>query len=394
MSIEVQEGKEGRIIGMDAHPYMFTVATLAGRHPFTAQVIDVKDRLPIEQLDRWLEAAVRPGDVIVLEASGNSFALADRITTKGYPAIVLESASVGKIGKSYCATDKLDAIKIARVYLTGLAHTVWKPDSKTLARRELFFAYRNSVKDTTRCRNRIWSLFNQNAMKRPRKLRYSDPVTTATVLALRSWTPLQQELISDLFTAFRQAEQRRQRLNALIAEEVASDPALLKMVRLMGIRHIVAFALAAFVGQIARFPNPKCLVAYFGLNPRVCISGIGGGTGSLTHSGRSDVRALLIQAAQSILRYGSDQQHRWAVALKMRKGTNIAVAALARKLTVACWYLMMGLFTPLTDVSTQLEIKLHKIACDIGSTRLKARGYTTVVEFKHELLQNILRVSG
>ncbi|MEK7996316.1 MAG: IS110 family transposase [Planctomycetota bacterium] len=394
MSTEEQEAKSGRIIGMDAHPYMFTVATLEGRNPSTAQVVDVKDRLPIEQLDRWLDHAVHPGDVIVMEASGNSFALVDRITAKGHQAVVLESAAVGKIGKSYCATDKLDAIKVARVYITGLAHVVWKPDAKTMGRRELFFAYRNSVKDTTRCRNRIWAFFNQNGMKRPRKLRYSDPATEARVLALRPWTPLQKELINDLLTAFRQAEERRKRFNALIAEEVTSDPALLKLVRLMGVRHIVAFAMAAFIGQIARFPSPKCLVAYFGLNPCVSISGIGGGTGSLTHTGRSDVRALLIQAAQSILRYGTDRQHKWAVALKMRKGTNIAVAALARKLTVACWYLMRGLFSALTDVPKQLKIKLHKIACEIGSARIKARGYATVMEFEHELLETFSQVSG
>jgi hypothetical protein len=37
----------------------------------------------------------------------------------------------------------------------------------------------------------------------------------------------------------------------------------------------------------------------------------------------------LIQASQSILRYGKGPAHRWAVALKMRKGIQIAVTALA-----------------------------------------------------------------
>jgi transposase len=394
MSTEEQAAKSGRIIGMDAHPYLFTVATLEGRDPSTAHIVDVKDRLPIEQLDRWLDRAVRPGDVIVMEASGNSFALADRIAAKGHQAVVLESASVGRVGKSYCATDKLDAIKIARVYLTGLAHIVWRPDAKTQGRRELFFAYRNSVKDTTRCRNRIWGFFNQMGIKRPRKLRYSDPATEAVIGALRPWTPWQKELINELLSAFRQAEERRKRLNALIAEDVTSDPELLKLVRLMGIRHIVAFALGAFIGSIVRFPTPKALVAYFGLNPRVKRSGISGGTGPLAHTGRSDVRALLIQAAQSILRYGQDRQHKWAVALKMRKGVNIAVAALARKLTVACWYLMRGLFSSLTDVPKQVEVKLHKIACEIGYARIKTRGYKTLRAFEDELLQTFRRITA
>lgn len=394
MSIERQEGRGGRIIGMDSHPAMFSVATLEGRDPATAKVVVVKDRLPIERLERWLEVDVSPDDVIALEASGNSFALVDRIAAKGRKAVVLESAAVGKVGKAYCSTDKLCAIKIARVYLTGLAHIVWKPDAKTAGRRDLFFAYRNSVKDTTRCRNRIWGFFNQHGMRHPRGLRYSLIETEARVLSLRVWTPLENEIIKDMLTAFRQADERRNRLAVMIAEDVTSDPALLKLVRLMGVRHIIAFALAAFVGDIARFPNPKCLVAYFGLNPSVKTSGQSGGNGRLAHTGRSDVRTLLIQAAHSILRYGKDHQHKWAVALKMRRGKNIAVAALARKLTVACWYLMSGHFTDLIEVPGQLQTKLHKIACDIGSARLKARGYKSVLDFEYELQQLLLQTTG
>jgi transposase len=379
---------------MDAHPTMFSVATLEGRDPATARVVAVKDRLPIEHLERWLEKDVHPGDVIALEASGNSFALVDRIAAKGRQAVVLESASVGMVGKAYCSTDKLCAIKIAKVYMTGLAHVVWKPDAKTMARRDLFFAYRNSVKDTTRCRNRIWGFFNQRGMRRPQGLRYALPETEEQVLGLRKWTPFEQMLIRDMLTAFRQANERRSRLEALIAEEVTSDPSLLKLVRLMGVRHIVAFAMSAFVGHIARFPNPKCLVAYFGLNPVVRTSGEGGGTGRLAHTGRSDVRTLLIQAAHSILRYGKDRQHTWAVALKMRKGKTVAVAALARKLVVACWYLMRGLFTELTDIPGQLKLKLHKIACEIGLARIKVCGYKSVLAFEHELQKRILAEAG
>lgn len=162
----------------------------------------------------------------------------------------------------------------------------------------------------------------------------------------------------------------------------------------MGIRHIVALALGAFIGDISRFHNPKAMVSYFGLNPRVRTSGQGGGNGSLSLSGRSDVRSLLIQSAHSILRYGKDHQHKWAVALKMRKGKNIAVAALARKLTVACWYLMRGFFTELTEISAQLATKIHKIACDIGATRLKDRGYKSMVVFENEIHKKLLQTSG
>jgi hypothetical protein len=65
--------------------------------------------------------------------------------------------------------------------------------------------------------------------------------------------------------------------------------------RLLGVRHIVAFAVAAVVGDIARFANPKKLVAYLGLTPSVEDSGETiRGRGQLVSFGRSDLRALLV----------------------------------------------------------------------------------------------------
>jgi len=379
-----------RVIGLDAHPYLFSAAALAGPDALQAQVIWHVDRADLRQLERILKRHAQPGDTVVLEASGNSFALAERLYAIGLKAIVLESQAVGRVGKTYCATDRTDAVKIARVYLSGLAHEVWVPNETAAERRELFFAYRNAVCDSVRERNRIWAFLNQQGQRRPRGLRLSTPPALKDLLALRSWTPTQQWLLTELVEAFRSAEARRKRLRARIAEEVTRDPAVFQLVRLLGIRDLVAFALAAFIGPIERFENPKKLVAYFGLNPSVQRSGIGGGTGPLVGNGRGDVRSLLIQAAQSILRYGQGDTHRWAVALKMRKGTPIAVTALARKLTVSVWYLLQGFFTPLTEITPHIRIKVHKIAVSIGKTRLKALGYPRLSAFEEEKLQYLL----
>jgi hypothetical protein len=39
----------------------------------------------------------------------------------------------------------LDAVKIARIYLSGLSAVVWQPDAKTAERREVFSAYQGVV---------------------------------------------------------------------------------------------------------------------------------------------------------------------------------------------------------------------------------------------------------
>ena len=379
-----QKQQVKRVIGLDAHPYLFTAAALAGADALQAEMEWCVDRADLRRLEAILKKHARPGDVVALEASGNSFAVAERLAKIGLCPVVLESQAVGKVGKAYCATDKIDAIKIARVYLSGLAHAVWLPDAKAAARREVFFGYRNAVGDSVRERNRIWAFLNQQCVKRPKGLRLAAPSALDKLLALHVWTETQRWLLAEMVEAFQEAEARRKRFRARIAEEVAGDPDILRLVRLMGVRERVAFALAAFIGNIGRFATPKKLVAFFGLNPRVSRSGISGGTGPLTGLGRSDVRALLIQGAQSILRYGQGTTHRWAVALKMRKGTNIAVAALARKLTVSIWYLLKGLLVPMNEATPHILVKMHKIASVIGRPRLREMGYLTAHQFVKE----------
>ncbi|HEY5893201.1 MAG TPA: hypothetical protein VIT91_08230 [Chthoniobacterales bacterium] len=67
------------------------------------------------------------------------FSVVERLEAIGRKALILESHRAGQVGKAYLANDKLDAAKVARIHLSGLSPTVWKPDATTRGRRELFF---------------------------------------------------------------------------------------------------------------------------------------------------------------------------------------------------------------------------------------------------------------
>jgi len=71
----------------------------------------------------------------------------------------------------------------------------------------------------------------------------------------------------------------------------------------------------------------------------------------------------------------------------MRKGNNIAVAALARKLVVSVWYLLKGFFTPMTEVTAHIRIKIHKIACEISLLRIRSMGFKSLKEFEEKTLK-------
>jgi len=377
------------VIGLDAHPDTCSAAALMGADAGTAEVKWIDHPIPIERLEKWAEKRVGPHDTVVIEASGNTFELAERLRKVGCHAVVLESVRTGQVRKTYCNTDKVSAVKIARVFLSGLAVVVWKPDEKTRQRRELFWQYRRSVTDAVRYRNRITSWLNGRGIRRPKGLRLTQTSGRRWLMNCREWSSMQRLLIEQMFEQLVVAHQNRKRLRRIIVMEVVQDPKLLELVRLFGIAEISAFALGAFIGDIHRFRTPKQLVAYIGLNPRVQFSGKSGYTGSLARHGRKELRSTLIEAAQNLLRYDNPLKS-WGWKLAIAKGRNVAVAAVARKLTVACWYLMMGRFTPMRQLTPTLKTKITKMVALLGKETVTQLGYSKLKEYEECLHQQLM----
>jgi len=384
----------GRVIGLDLHPDLFSAAALSGRDAGTAVVVQQWDRQPTAELARW--ARRLPGtDVIVLEASGNSFHAAGELRALGLQVLVLESCQASKVRTSYCNNDRVSAVKLARVYLSGLAKIVWQPDGKTRERREALQAYRKAVATSTRTKNRLKSYLNEHGVRLRKGVSLTKESGRATIRSSYAWSALQRLLLEETLAELDTAEQRRKRLSALMAQEVAADRQWLALMRLMGVRHIVAFAVVAIVGDIARFATPKKLVAYLGLAPCVDTSGNRErGRESLVSAGRGDLRALLIQSAQNALNQKASPWHAWGWKLCLRKtNKNVAVAAVARKLTVSIWYLLRGLLAPLTQISSSLQLKLGKLASAIGVKTIRQLGYPSKAAFIEEKHQWLLKTA-
>lgn len=366
-----------RIIGLDMHPDVFAAAALAETTPVQACVEWVQDRQATAQLESWAKQHLRASDTVVLEASGNSFEVARRLHACGVSAVVLESAQASYVRDNFCNDDRHSAVKLARVYLSGLAKIVWQPDELTRERREVFFAHRNAVKDTTRGRSRIRSFLNQYCVRLAKGTSLVEPSGLKVALSKRAWSMLQRQLLTQMFEQLWAAERRRKELERVMVRELAGAPAWARLWRLMGVRHRVAFALMAFIGDIHRFPTAKKLTGYFGLSPRKEQSGNDphGREKGLGNSGRSEVRALLIQSAQNAMKQTLSPLHRWGWKLAVKKDHNQAVAAVARKLVVSIWHLLMGHFSPLVETDTHLTQKLLKLATVLGREILHELGF-------------------
>ena len=153
---------------------------------------------------------------------------------------------------------------------------------------------------------------------------------------------------------------------------MCAEPLMLRCMKLLGIGMINAFALLAVIGDVGRFHHPEKLVAYIGLNPGQRQSGLGKkiklGVGK---HGRSDMRHLLIQGAQAVLRMGRNTYllGQWGWKLFARKGNrNTAVTAVARKLLVQVWHLLSGNPPTALETDKSFTLKLHKLAVVLGAS--------------------------
>ena len=313
--------KSNRIIGLDMHPDVFAAAAIEKTSADLSKTLWVKDRLATARLEDWAKQSLRKDDLLVLEASGNSFEVASRFHALGYTCLVLESHQASKIKENFCNDDRHSAVKLARVYLSGLAKIVWQPEEKTREQREVFFAHRTAVKDCTRLRNRIRTFLNEHCVRLPKGTQLTQQRGLDKALWLRAWSDLQTALITESFEQLWHTEKRRKHLEELMIKELLKRPKWIRLWRLMGVRHIVAFALMAMIGDVNRFPTAKKLVGYFGLSPRKVQSGNNakGRDRGIGNTGRGDVRALLTQAAQNAMMQRNSALHKWGWKLAMKK---------------------------------------------------------------------------
>jgi transposase len=378
-------GPTGRAVGLDIHPDTFAAAILHGRDPLHARIIQSVTRQPLEALCAWAARHTTQEDVLIIEASSNTFAVAERLVAIDRQVFILESHRAGQIGKSYLANDKVDAAKIARIYLSGLAIKVWHPDAETRQRRELLATYQRCVKESTRAKQHLRSFLNEHALRLPKGFQLCRPEALSRLLVLKPWSPRQKLLVTEMHGSLIAIRERRQRLRRMMALEIEEQPDFLRLYKLAGLNLITTYALVAVIGDIHRFAQSKKLVSYLGLNPSVVESGNSDQGGALHAHGRGSLRALLIQASKRLLTTQNPMQ-KWGLSVALRRGVNKAAVAVARKLTVAVWHVMKGHWNKAVDEGATLTTKLLKLATELGVQTLTTLGYANKAAFQEQKL--------
>jgi transposase len=129
---------------------------------------------------------------------------------------------------------------------------------------------------------------------------------------------------------------------ASLDEVGKSNPTVQLLKTAYGVGPRVAEVFAAWIADPRRFRNGKQVGAYFGLVPRVHQSGQSCRHGSITRSGSSHARWMLVQAAWvAVRKKESWARHVYERAMrgsKVRK--RVALIAVARRLAVRLWAMM------------------------------------------------------
>jgi transposase len=128
-------------------------------------------------------------------------------------------------------------------------------------------------------------------------------------------------------------------LEVALAKLAAADAQVPFLIQLPGFSLITAMVVLAAIGPVERFASAPKLVGYAGLGASVHESGLTHHRGHITKAGRRDLRAALVEAAQTAANTHPHWQAQLA-RLEPRLGRNKAIVAIARKLLVAVWHVL------------------------------------------------------
>ena len=382
-------------VGIDFHPDIFDAVEL--KQGKRAKDATVKRRF-CEQSSgdvvSWAEANLdKEQNLLIIEETSNVFDAVYKLTKAGFSCVVVDSSQTEKVSETFIDNDQMAAERVARCYLTGFAKVVWVPDPKTIELRELLHAYQNSITGHVRATNELKSFLTQRNV-RPGKRNLHLEKNRQWVDSKVDLSSIQQAILNDLFDNLRHTKSARDRYYHMICEAMLDHKDMLNCLRVLGIGLINAFAIVAIVGDIKRFANAKKLVSYLGLNPGRKKSGNGKdkkkGAGN---RGRSDMRALLIQAAQSVLNNSAKKSNKigkWGFKLFARTGKrNLAIIAIARKLTHALYHILLGRVCNMLEQEAPMRRKFYKISATIGAAARKEMGFKKAADFVDMLCEKV-----
>ncbi len=322
-----------RFVGLDVHKhYLIAIGVDADR-----QQVFGPQRVELPRLEEWASKRLTNQDAVVLEMTTNAYVVYDALQPLVHSVTIVHPPHVALVTRVPVKTDQKAAITLAKLHAAGLLEGIWVPPAAVRDLRALIAERRKLTRTTTQLKNRLHSVLHRCRTIPPP----GDPFSSKN----REWwahvplSALERTRIQSYFETLAFIQRQIRNLDACLAEACAKDERLPLLVQLPGIAFLTAVTLIAAIGTIERFPSAGALVGYAGLGARVHDSGQTHRTGRITKAGRRELRAAMVEAAQTAVRVNSHWKEELA-RLEPRLGRNKAIVAIARKLLVVVWHVL------------------------------------------------------
>jgi transposase len=161
-----------RYLGVDLHKDYVVIGGVNGRQ----EIVLPPRRVELDDWPRWAKTHLLPSDVLVVEATTNTWDFHDGVVELVGRVEVANAGKIALIAQTRVKTDKHDVMKLAKLSAAGLIPEVWVPPLPVRELRSLLAhrrplvtpALAGGARETqTRLRNRLHSVLHRHHLGLP-----------------------------------------------------------------------------------------------------------------------------------------------------------------------------------------------------------------------------------
>jgi transposase len=285
----------------------------------------------------WLLNQVDRTCRVALEVTGSAFEAYDRLSPHVAQVLLANPRELKRLGARR-HTDRVDAARLAKVLALDSLPTVWVPPLPMREVRRLLHYRDRVVKMRRRFISQAKRIFLRHGILLPA---HADVHHSAARQDL-SVIPLGDRVI--LASTLRQAAALEAEILVLESEMAKRVQSILEVRQLLTITSVglvAAGTIWAALGDPHRFTHAKQVGRYAGLDPSFVQSGEELRRGRISKNGNTLLRTILVEVALGVARRDDGPLGRFYRRKKAQIGHKKAIVALARKLLIVAWRILL-----------------------------------------------------